>query len=71
VGVEDIRCTQESCDVGRCRRGVDLLRRADLFNPALGQNRDLVAHGERFLLIVGDVDESDADFTLHRAQFQL
>ena len=66
VGVEDVGSAQESGDVRGRGRGVDLLRRADLLDPALGQDGDLVAHGQRLLLVVGDVDERDADLALQR-----
>ena len=65
VGVEDVGSAQESGDERGGGRGVDLLRRADLLDAALGQHGDLVAHGERFLLVVGHVDERDADLALH------
>ena len=71
VGVEDVGGAQESGDECGGRRRVDLLRRADLLDAALGQHGDLVAHGERFLLVVGHVDERDADLALHGAQLQL
>ena len=71
VGVEDVGGAQESGDERGGRRRVDLLGRADLLDATLGQDGDLVAHGERFLLVVGDVDERDADLALQGAQLQL
>ena len=40
---------------------VERLRCADLLDPAAVHDRDPVAHRERLLLIVGHVDEGDAD----------
>ena len=71
IGVEDVRCSQKARDIRRRRCGVDLLRRAHLLDSALSQYRDLVAHGERFFLVMGDVDEGDAHLALHSPQFQL
>ena len=70
-GVKDVGGAEESGDERGGRRGVDLLRRAHLLDAALGQHGDLVAHGERFFLVMSHVDERDADLALHRAQFQL
>ena len=71
VGVEDVGSAQESGDERRGGRGVDLLGRTHLLDATLGQDGDLVAHGERFLLVVRDVDERDADLALDRAQLEL
>ena len=71
VGVEDVRRAEEARDVGRRRHRVDLRRRADLLDPALGEHGDPVAHRQRFLLVVRDVDERDADLALQRAQLEL
>ena len=38
---------------------VDLARRADLLEAALGEHGDAVAHRQRLVLVVGDVDERD------------
>ena len=50
---------------------VDLLRRADLLDPAVVHHGDPVAHGERLLLVVGDVHERDPDLLLQRLQLDL
>ena len=47
---------------------VDLGGRADLLDPALVEDRDPVAHRQRLVLVVRDVDERDpADLALDRA----
>ena len=55
------------------RRGplVDLGRRADLLDPAVVEDRQAVAHRERLLLVVGHVDERDADLLLDRLELDL
>ena len=50
---------------------VDLPRRARLLDPALVHHRDAVAHRERFLLVVRDEDERDAEVGLDRLQLDL
>ena len=52
-------------------RLVDLTRRADLHDAAVIEDGDAVAHRQRLALIVGDVDEGDADLALKRLQFDL
>ncbi len=53
---------------GVSRLIVDRLAVADLLDDALVHDRDAVRHGQRFALIVGDVDEGDADALLDGAQ---
>ena len=50
---------------------VDLRRRADLLDPSLVEHGDAVAHRERLLLVVGDVDERDAEVALERLEEDL
>ena len=50
---------------------VDLLGRADLLDPALVHDRDPVAHRERLFLVVGHVDERDADLALDALELEL
>ena len=40
-------------------------------NIALVHDNDRVGHGQRLLLIVGDIDEGDAQFILHADQLIL
>src|SRR5206468_7248265 len=61
VPLEHVRDTDEAGDeLGRGTL-VDLGRRADLLDPALVEDREAVAHRQRLLLVVSDVDEGDAD----------
>ena len=55
------------------RRGtvVDLGRRADLVDVAGVHDRDAVAHRQRFLLVVGHVDERDPDLALNALELEL
>ena len=45
--------------------------RAQLLDPALVEHGQAVAHGQRLLLVVGDVDEGDADLALDPLELQL
>ena len=42
-----------------------------LLDPAVGHDGDAVAHGQRLFLVVGDIDEGDADLLLQRLQLDL
>src|SRR5438132_5861401 len=61
VPLEHVGDPDEAGDELGCWTLVDLGRRADLFDPALVEDREAVAHRERLLLVVRDVDERDAD----------
>ena len=58
---EDVRRTDEACDEGILWALVDGRGRPDLLDPPLVEDGEAVAHRQRFLLIVGDVDEGDPD----------
>ena len=61
-------------EVGHVRglgRVVHLLRWADLLDLALAHHRQAIAHGQRFLLVVGDVHERDADLAVQLLQLEL
>ena len=55
------------------RRGplVELLRRAELLDLPAAHDGDPVAHRQRLLLVVGDVDERDPDLDLDPLQLDL
>src|SRR3990167_8992923 len=53
------------------RLGIQLLRRAQLFEAAVVHHRDLVRHDQRFRLVVRDVDEGGADLGLELFQLHL
>ena len=53
------------------RRGVDLLRRADLHQLARAHDADAVAHHHRLFQAVGDVDEGLAGFPVDVLQLLL
>ncbi len=54
-----------------CGRFVELGRRGHLLDAAVVEHGDAVAHRERLALVVGDVDEGDADPALDRLQLDL
>ena len=68
---EDVTLSDEVGDEGVLRLVVDVLRGTDLLDLALTHDDDLVGHGERLLLVVGDVDEGDAEPIMHGLQLDL
>ena len=70
-GVEEVGRADEGRDERRRRLLVDLLRRAELLDPALVEDGDPVAQGERLFLVVRDEDEGDADLALQLLELDL
>ena len=68
---QDVALADEVRHKGVGRLVVDGLGVADLQNPAVPHDHDGVAHGQGFLLVVGDVEEGDAQPLLHVLQFKL
>ena len=50
---------------------VDVGRRPDLLDASLVEDGEAVAHRERLLLVVRDVDERDAELALERLEEDL
>ena len=71
VAVEHVGRADELRDEARRRRVVDDLRRAHLFEPALVEHADAVAHRQRLVLVVRDEQERDAQTPLQRLQLAL
>ena len=69
--VDDVGLADEVRDKGVFRLVVDVGRAADLLNDAVVHDDDAVAHGQRLLLIVGDVDEGDAGALLNALELDL
>ena len=69
--VEQVALADEVGDEAVLRETVDLRRLVELFDLALVHHRDPVRQRERLLLVVGDVDEGDADLLLQRDQLEL
>ena len=68
VAHEDVRDADEAGDELRQRALVDLYGRADLLDPARVEDREPVAHRQRLLLVVRDVEERDPELALERLQ---
>ena len=66
-----VRLPDEAGHEDRRRPIVDLGRAADLVHVARVHDRDAVTHRQRFLLVVGDVDERDADLALNSLELEL
>ena len=67
----DVAVADEIRDEGGLRLVVDILRRAELQDVPRAHHGHAVAHGQRFLLIVGDEDEGDAALALDALELQL
>ena len=63
--VDDVRLADEVGDELVDGVAVDLGRRTDLLDLARVHDHDLIGHGQRLLLVVGDEDEGDADLLLN------
>ena len=68
---DDVALPDEIGHKGILRLIVDLLRRAHLLDVALVHNHDGVRHGQGLLLVVGDVDEGDAQLIFQADQLIL
>ena len=70
-GRHEVGLAQEVRDKSGSRKFVQFLRRAHLLNLAVVHHGHGVRHGHGFFLVVGDVDEGQADFRLDLLQFHL
>ena len=68
---QQVRGADEAGHEPRRRALVDIGRGADLLDAALVEDGQPVAHRERLLLVVGHVDERDADLLLDRLELDL
>src|SRR5262249_40436492 len=57
----DVAAAEEAGDAARARAAEQTLRRVALHTNAAIEHGDAVAHGERFLLVVRDIEEGRAD----------
>ena len=64
---EQVGGAHELGDERCCRRAVDILRPCDLLELAGAHHGDAVGHGERFFLVVRDVDGRDLELLLELA----
>ena len=71
VGFQQVGVSDELRGVGSGGATVDLARAGDLFQFAGTQQGDAVGHDHRFVLIVRDKDEGDADLALQSFEFDL
>ena len=65
--LEAVHGADELGDEWCCRGGVHLARRADLLDPAAGQDGDPVGDRQRLLLVVRDVEGRDPELELNTA----
>src|SRR3954452_1588902 len=71
VALEQVGDADEAGDELGGRLLVELDRRADLLDSPLVEDGDPGTHRQRLVLVVGDVDEGDADLALDRLQLDL
>ena len=71
IALDDVRHAHETGDELVRRVLVDLGGRADLLDAPVREDGQAVAHRKRLLLVVGNVNEGDADLALDRAQLVL
>ena len=71
LSAQDVGGTDEARHVAVLRMVVDLGGGADLLEDAVLHDRDAVGHAQGLLLVVGDVDEGDAEPFLQPLQFDL
>jgi len=71
VAVESIRDADEIGHELVDRVFIEVTWRADLLDPSLVEDRDPVTHRQSFVLVVGDIDESDVDLALDLFQLDL
>ena len=69
--VEDVALPDKVGDKRVLRLVVDVHWGTDLLDPALGHHYDTVGKGQGFLLVMGNVDESDSELAMHFLQFDL
>ena len=69
--VEDVALADEVCDEGVDRLVVDVHRSADLLDAALVEDDDGIGKGQGLFLVMGDVDEGDAEFLVHLLELDL
>ena len=69
--VQNVAFADEVCHKGIFRLIIDILRSADLLDPALVHDHHRIGHGQSLLLIVGDIDKGDACGALDPLQFVL
>ena len=67
----EVRRAEEVGDERRLGLLVELLRRRALLDPPVAHDRDAVAHRQRLVLVVGDVDERDLELLLDPLQLDL
>ncbi len=68
---QQVRLPDELRDERRTRPPVHLGGRAELDDAAAIHHGQPVAHGERFLLVVGDIDEGGAELAVQRLELEL
>src|SRR5206468_7665948 len=71
AAVDDVRRADEAGDELARRPVVDLRRLTDLLDATVVEDCDAIAHGQRLLLVVRDVDEGHPQIALERLEKHL
>ena len=69
--VKNVAVTDEVCNECVLRLIVNILRCTDLLDISLIHDNDRIGHGQSFLLIMGNVDKSNAQFVFQTDQLIL
>src|SRR5690606_2579225 len=68
---EDIRLSQKVGGEMVCRLIIELRRGAELLDTSAVHQADAIRHGERFLLVMGDIEDGDAELAMNAPDFEL
>ena len=71
LALDDVGGADEAGDKRCLRSGVELTGRVELLDPPLVEHRHPIRHRQRFALIVGHIDEGDAQMTVQAFEFGL
>ena len=70
-GIRDIGAADEARHEGGGRLQIQLARRGQLLDAPLVEHRDAIRHGQGLALVVGHVDEGDAELLLQALELDL
>ena len=68
---DDVEFAEEVGGKLRARAEIELLRRADLLDPPGLHEADAIGHGQRLLLVVGDIEDGDAEALVQLLDLEL
>src|SRR5215207_37682 len=69
--IDKIRLSDKVCDILACGAFIDFLRGSNLKHDALTHHSDPVTHGQGFLLVMRDINESNSHLALKGLELEL